>query len=56
MIELLQGLSGYRYAEFYDLVANTVGVTIGCLIAIYLSKQWLTKADSYLSFLRGHDT
>ncbi len=32
-IELLQGLSGYRYAEWLDLLANAVGVALGLALA-----------------------
>ena len=31
IIELLQGLSGYRSAEFADVVANLSGIAIGCV-------------------------
>lgn len=33
-IELLQGLSGYRYAEWLDLLANAVGVALGLAPAV----------------------
>ena len=32
VIELLQGLSGYRYAEWADLVANAIGALAGWLV------------------------
>ncbi len=31
-IEVLQGMSGYRFFEWADLLANTVGVLIACAI------------------------
>lgn len=32
-IEILQGLSGYRYFEYADMLANTTGVLIGFCLA-----------------------
>ncbi len=48
MIELLQGLSGYRYAEWYDLLANCIGVFVGCILAFRLTSQCLIKLDRRL--------
>lgn len=44
-IELLQGLSGYRFAEWYDLLANTMGVFIGTLFAFYVMKGFLSWVE-----------
>ena len=33
VIEILQGLSGYRYFEYADMLANSVGVLLGVLLA-----------------------
>ncbi len=33
LIEILQGLSGYRYFEYADMLANSTGVLIGWLLA-----------------------
>ncbi len=33
VIEILQGLSGYRYFEYADMLANSVGVLLGFLLA-----------------------
>ena len=33
LLELLQGLSGYRYADGYDMLANGLGVAIGWALA-----------------------
>jgi VanZ family protein len=38
-IELAQGLSGYRYAEWLDLLANTAGVAAG-LVLTTLQRRW----------------
>lgn len=32
VIEILQSLTGYRYFEWMDLLANTVGVLIACAV------------------------
>lgn len=32
LVEILQGLSGYRYFEFTDMLANSSGVLLGWLI------------------------
>jgi len=41
IIEILQGLSGYRYAEWLDFVANSLGVMFGSVIAFYITKNLL---------------
>ena len=46
VIELLQGLSGYRFAEWYDLLANTLGVFLGVVVARYVTKNTLFYIDS----------
>ena len=32
LVEMLQGLSAYRYFEFADMLANGSGVLLGCLM------------------------
>lgn len=49
MIELLQGLSGYRFAEWLDLLANSTGILIGCLIALKLSSNLLAFIDNWIN-------
>jgi len=49
LIELLQGLTGYRYAEWYDLLANTLGITGGCFMAYFVTDNILNKMDYFLS-------
>ncbi|MBL7003706.1 MAG: VanZ family protein [Gammaproteobacteria bacterium] len=48
VIEILQGLSGYRYAEWADFLANTLGVFLGALLASTIAKQWLFFIDQRL--------
>lgn len=35
-IEFLQEMTGYRYFEYADMVANTLGVFVGWLVSAYL--------------------
>ena len=35
LLELLQGLSGYRYADIYDMFANGLGVAGGWVLVSY---------------------
>ncbi len=37
LIELLQGLTGYRFLSLYDIFANTSGIVLACA-AILLAK------------------
>ena len=39
VLEILQGLGGVRYFEYYDMLANTVGVAIAWVIT---KKRWNT--------------
>jgi len=48
IIEILQGLSGYRFAEWQDLLANSIGIFMGCFIALKLSFNLLTWLDNRL--------
>lgn len=45
MIEVLQGLTGYRFAELYDLMANTLGVVVGLFLSRF---NYLLRIDYYL--------
>ena len=38
LMEVLQGLTGYRYMEAMDLVADLVGLIVGHLIVVLLGK------------------
>jgi VanZ family protein len=33
LIEILQGMTGYRYFEYADMLADSIGVVIGMLLA-----------------------
>ena len=35
LLELLQGLSGYRYADGYDMLANSLGVAGGWILVSF---------------------
>lgn len=41
LIELLQSLTGYRVAEFKDLIADALGILLGCLLAA--GETWLRR-------------
>jgi len=47
-LEILQGLGGVRYFEYYDMLANTLGV----VLALYLTKNrfntFLSSAEKLL--------
>ena len=45
LIELLQGLTGYRYAEFADVVANTAGCAVGGLTYLTPLNRWLHRLE-----------
>lgn len=40
LIEILQLLTGYRFMEFWDVVANTSGLGLGCL-GIIIAQRFL---------------
>ncbi|MBA4382695.1 MAG: hypothetical protein C0406_09035, partial [Sideroxydans sp.] len=44
-IEILQGLSGYRYFEYADMLANTTGVLIGFGLAHTWMGRILNKLE-----------
>jgi len=52
-IEILQGLSGYRTAEWGDLLADSLGVLIGWLLSNTGLQHFLTRFDAKLTLL--HD-
>jgi VanZ family protein len=47
LLELLQGLSGYRYADVYDMLANSLGVAIGWLLVSF-STGALVRLDALI--------
>lgn len=48
VLEVLQGLSGIRMFEFFDMVANTTGVAMGYLAAYLGLNQFLNKLENIL--------
>lgn len=44
-IEVLQGLSGYRYFEYADMLANTTGVLVGLGLAYTQMGRILMKLE-----------
>ena len=49
LIEFLQGLTGYRYAEFADVVANTMGCVIGGLVYLTPLNRGLHRLEARFS-------
>lgn len=49
VLEVLQGLSGYRYFEWADLLANTLGVGAGLALAATPAGTLLARLDRRLS-------
>lgn len=39
IIEVFQGMTGYRTFDFVDMIANTIGVLIGLFIFLFLIKK-----------------
>ncbi|MBD3610763.1 MAG: VanZ family protein [Gammaproteobacteria bacterium] len=48
-IEIMQGLSGYRYFDYYDMVANSTGVLIGWLLLKSHKLQYLFFIEHLVS-------
>ena len=47
-IEILQGLTGYRYLESMDMLANSLGVTIGVLVRLTPVPVWFRQLERRL--------
>jgi VanZ family protein len=52
LMEYLQGLTGYRYADPEDALANSIGVVFGLLFHFSPLRRVLLKVDAYLHRLR----
>jgi VanZ family protein len=52
LIEYLQGLTGYRYADPEDALADSIGVVFGLLFHFSPLRRVLLKVDAYLHRLR----
>lgn len=48
LLELLQGMTGYRYLEVYDMLANSVGVACGLLVRLSPLPLWFRRIESRL--------
>ena len=44
-IEWLQGLTGYRYFEYQDILANSAGVLVGLLIRMSPIPLWVRQLE-----------
>ena len=49
LLELLQGLTGYRSAEWADFGANIAGVSLGPLIYLVPQRRLLESIDAFLA-------
>ena len=45
LLEFLQGLTGYRFMEGYDMLANSAGVICGLLIRFTAIPEWFRKIE-----------
>lgn len=52
VLELLQGMTAYRYAEWGDVLANTGGTMLGILLYFSPLPRWLRFVDNKLALLR----
>ena len=48
LIEILQGLTGYRYLEIMDMLANSLGVLVGVLVRLTPVPVWFRRLESRL--------
>lgn len=51
MIEWLQGMTGYRYAEWGDVIANGAGCLLGALGYLSPLRRWFADFDGKLASL-----
>jgi len=52
VIEWLQGHTGYRYAEWGDVIANAAGCLLGALVYFTPLRAWFGRFDAWLGALR----
>lgn len=52
MLEFLQGLTGYRQMDLFDMMANSVGVLGGLLVRLTPVPGWLRVIESILFNVR----
>ena len=48
LIEVLQGLTGYRHFEIMDMLANSLGVLSGALIRLTPAPVWFRRLEGRL--------
>ncbi len=48
LIEFLQGLTGYRFMETLDVLANSAGVMTGLLVRLTPLPRWFRRLESRL--------
>lgn len=51
LLELLQGLTDYRYAEWADLAANGAGIGAGAVVFFTPLRRWFGAVDRRLAGL-----
>ncbi len=52
IIEMLQGLSGFRSFDFWDIMANFSGMGLGWLLGGTRVAQSLAQIENYMNFQR----
>ena len=48
LLEFLQGLTGYRFMEAYDVLANSVGVISGLIVRFSVIPVWFRRVELQL--------
>jgi VanZ family protein len=48
VLEFLQGMTGYRYMEVNDMLANSAGVFIGLLVRLTPIPRWFRQLEIIL--------
>ena len=48
MIEVFQSFVSYRSAEWGDVIANTIGIAIGLVVALALTGGWSLRVESWV--------
>jgi len=49
MIEFLQGMTGYRFFELADIIANTLGVLFGQTILLKIFPDYIWRLDRHFT-------
>lgn len=53
LLELLQAMTPYRYAEWADVIANGAGIGAGSVVFFTPLRRWFGAVDRRLAGLRG---